>query len=164
MPRRASSRPRSPRAARRQGSASCSSSRRCPAPGTAPGRTRRSRSGAPSLLTFLIRKRGSRSALRAGGSVGSERSSAGSLIFVLWSTDSNRCARAVRRPLAKPSTCVAQPFAHSGVQPAKEGLNGLRKVGFLVHQLIDPLLGVDHRGVILAAELLADDWIRKAGD
>src|SRR5205814_5139357 len=56
------------------------------------------------LRTFLIRNRGSRSALRACGSVGREASSAGSLIFALRTTDSNRCARAVQRTAAKPST------------------------------------------------------------
>src|ERR1700694_1348044 len=40
-----------------QGWASCSFSRGYPAHGTGRGRTRRSRSAAPSVLTFLIRKK-----------------------------------------------------------------------------------------------------------
>src|SRR5207248_9353020 len=50
------------------------------------------------------------------------------------------------------------------VQPAQQGLHGGAQLVFLVHELLDPLLGVDDSGVVFPAELLADGWIAEPGD
>src|SRR2546429_8622027 len=50
------------------------------------------------------------------------------------------------------------------VEPAKQGLDRDSQFVFFAHELLYPLLGVDHRGVVLPVELLSDGGVAEPGD